>query len=249
MRKWIVLPALICALAHSGAQEQKPLADAGVATCHSPSPGGPTSAPMSAWVKSATGNGFAAAVELRQRITGTGPHRVCRTTWVLHVRKEGDKARAIEVAEREDSPGDNEWTQENSFELEAWSADGNLLLAAQIEAQGDWDVTTPILYDFTSGTHRRLELGPIFDQMTPANCSVVYRPLRLDDAGNLIISAMSADDDREPGTPACFPKSLWRFDLHTNNISHMRPASKPRPEPLPNLLVMPPLPVPPKTPN
>jgi hypothetical protein len=223
MRKWLALLTVAGALAHVQAQEQKPLADAGTVTCDSPISAGQ----ISAWVNS--GTGFAAAVELRQRITGAGTHRVCRSTWVLHVRKEGEKPHTVDVAQREDSPGDNEWTQENSFELEAWSASGNLLLVSQIEAAGDWDETTPIVYDFSTGSYRRIELAPIFGQMTRANCYVVYRPLRFDDDGSLVIEAMSTDDDRDPGTPACFPKRLWRFDLRTNTISRMRPqAPKPR---------------------
>jgi hypothetical protein len=225
MRKWMIWTALVCALFHVQAQEQRPLADAGTVTCDSPVSAGQ----ISAWINS--GTGFAAAVELRQRITGAGTHRVCRTTWVLHLRKEGEKPHTVEVAQREDSPGANEWTQENSFELEAWSASGNLLLASQIEAAGDWDETTPIVYDFSTGSYRRIELAPIFGQMTRANCYVVYRPLRFDDDGGLVIDAMSTDTDREPGTPACFPERLWRFDLRTNTISRMEPQRpKSRPE-------------------
>jgi hypothetical protein len=238
MRKWLVLPAVACALAHVQAQEQKPLASAGAVTCDSPVPGGQ----ISPWVKS--GSAFAAAVELRQRITGTGSQRVCRTTWVLHVRKEGEKPHTVEVAQRDDSPGDTEWIQENSFEIEAWSNDGNLLLAAQIEAQGDSDETTPIIYDFASGNYRRMELGPIFGQMSPADCYVIYRPLRFDDVGGLVISAMSTDHDRAPGAPACFPESLWRFDLRTNTISHIRPKPKSYPDPPLNSLPKPPPPKP-----
>jgi hypothetical protein len=238
MRKWLVLHAVACALALVHAQEQKPLAGAGAVTCNSPVPSGQ----ISPWVKS--GNAFAAAVELRQRITGTGSHRVCRTTWVLHVRKEGEKPHTVEVAQRDDSPGDTEWIQENSFEIEAWSSDGNLLLAAQIEAQGDSDETTPIIYDFASGNYRRMELGPIFGQMSPADCYAVYRPLRFDDVGSLFISAMSTDHGRAPGTPACFPESLWRFDLRTNTISHIRPKPKSYPDPPPNSLPKPPPPKP-----
>jgi hypothetical protein len=242
MRELAILAALFYGFAHARAQEQKPLADAGIVTCASATP----ATSMSPWIKSP--NGFSAAVELRQRITGTGNKRVCRTTWVLLVRKEGEKPHAIEVAQREDSPEDNEWQQENSFELEAWSSDGNQMLAAQIEAEGDATETTPIIYDFNTGIYRRIELRPIFDQMTPVDCYVVFYPLRFDDSGSLVIHAMSTDDDRDPGTPACFPESLWRYNLRTNTISHMRPTAKapmPLPNPLPSALP----PVPPKPPN
>jgi hypothetical protein len=198
------------------AQEYKPLANSGVVACGNPLP----SSQMSTWVKSGNGS---AAVEVRQRITGSGNRRVCRTTWILHVRKESEQPHATEVAEIDASPADGEWNQENSFEIDAWSTDSHLLLAAQSEAAGDAEIMTPIIYDFNIGSYRRLELGPVFGQMTPANCYVVYYPLSFDDSGNLVISAMSTDTDREPGTPASFPERLWRFDLRTNTISRMRP--------------------------
>ncbi|UWZ83201.1 hypothetical protein [Occallatibacter riparius] len=217
MRNWLALLAVASTLAPLQAQEQKPLADAGTVTCDSPVPKGQ----MSSWITSSSG--FSAAVELRQRITGTGPKRNCRATWVLHVRKEGEKSHAIEVAENDASPEAGEWFQENSFEIEAWSTDGNQILAAQIEAEGDASETTPIIYDFISNSNRRIDLRPVFDQMTPANCYIVFYPFRFDDSGNLVIHAMSTDDDREEGTPACFPESDWRYDLRTNTISRMRP--------------------------
>jgi hypothetical protein len=123
---------------------------------------------------------------------------------------------------------------------------GNLLLASQIEAAGDWDETTPIIYDFSTGSYRRIELAPIFGQMTPANCYVVYYPLSFDDSGNLVISAMSTDTDREPGTPACFPERLWRFDLRTNTISRMKPQ---RPKSSPEAPAPPIKPSPPSKPR
>ncbi len=217
MRKWLAPILLACALCRVQAQDQKPLADAGTVTCDGPAPTGQ----MSVWVKSS--NGFSAAVELRRHTSGTTNHRVCRTTWILHVRKEGEKPRAIEVAQINASPADGEWNQENSFEIEAWSPDGNQILAAQIEAEGDASDTTPIIYDFISNSYRRLGLRPVFDQMTPADCYMVFYPFRFDESGSLVIHAMSTDDDRDPGTPACFPESDWRYDLRTNTISRMRP--------------------------
>jgi hypothetical protein len=242
MRKWLALMAVAGTLARAQAQDHQPLADAGPVTCDSPIPNGQ----LSSWAKS--NSGFAAAVELRQHITGTSNHRLCRTTWVLHVRKENEKPHAIEVAQRDDSPGDNDWHQENSFEIEAWSTDGNLLLTAQIEAEGDASDTTPVIYDFLSNSYRRVALRPVFDQMTPAHCYIVFYPFAFDGSDSLVIHAMSTDTDRDPGTPACFPQSDWRYDLRTNTISHMRPTPKappPLPKPLPSVLP----PVPPKPRN
>ena len=55
-----------------------------------------------------------------------------------------------------------EWAQENSFEINAWSNDGKMVLASQIEAQGDWDETTPVIFDFSTNQHWRVELYPLF---------------------------------------------------------------------------------------
>ena len=71
------------------------------------------------------------------------------------MRRQGGQPESITIAEREVVSEDNEWVQENSFEVNAWSSDGCLLLASQVEAQGDWDETTPIVYDFNSGQHWR----------------------------------------------------------------------------------------------
>jgi hypothetical protein len=192
-------------------QDSKPLADAGVSICFGNAGGG-----MSAWVTSQ--KGFAAAVDLRRKITGTGAKRNCTTSWVLHVRDQKGASRTIVVAEREDNPEDNEWTQENSFEIDAWSQDGNMILTSQIEAQGDWDETTPGVYDFRSGKYWRVELYPLFEKHIPRDCYVVYRPLRFGENGTVLIWASSTDNDREEGIKRCFPESTWRLDFHQRTL-------------------------------
>lgn len=197
------------------AEESKPLADAGIVTCEESNPEvGP-----SQWVTSK--KGYSAAVEIHAVVTGTGKRRLCRTSWVLHLRGPEGKRSAITVAEREDYPDDEEWVQENSFEIDAWSKDGNMVLVSQIQAQGDWDETTPVVFDFASHQHWRTDLYPLFKTVIPPGCFVVYRALRFAEDNRVLISAMSTDDDREPRAEPCFPDSLWQLDFRHNNIARL----------------------------
>jgi len=140
------------------------------------------------------------------------------------VRRQGGQPESITIAEREVVSEDNEWVQENSFEVNAWSSDGCLLLASQVEAQGDRDETTPIVYDFNSGQHWRSQLHPLFEKFTHADCYVVFRPRGFAQDGRVLISAMSTDDDREPGTKACFGNSRWYLDFRNDTISRASPS-------------------------
>jgi hypothetical protein len=215
MRKILIWTLLFCGLLVVRAEESKPIASAGTITCDYPGGGG-----ISKWVTSKSG--FSAAIELRVKISGAGKQRHCITSWRLHVRGKDGKMRVIGVAERDDQPDDEEWIEENSFEIEAWSGDGKMLLVSQIEAQGDWDETTPIVFDFTSNTFHRVELAPLFEKLIPGDCYVVYRILRFSEDGNVLVSAMSTDNDREAGTKACFPESLWKLDFREGVIARAR---------------------------
>jgi len=152
---------------------------------------------------------------------GRDKERRCTTSWILHLRERDGQAHSVTVAEREDVPEDNEWIQENSFEINAWSIDGSMVLVSQIEAQGDWDETTPIIYDFNARKHWRVELSPLFKKLIRPECYVVYRPLRFAKDGRIVISAASTDDDREPGTKPCFSESLWQLDFLHNTIARV----------------------------
>jgi hypothetical protein len=219
VRKLWVIAIFLLGCKVALAQDGRPLADAGTTTCAEPQSGGG----MGKWVTSK--QGFSAAVELRVSVfVGTDKQRHCTTSWILHVRKRDGQPQSITVAEREDVPQDNEWIQENSFEINAWSSDGSLLLASQIEAQGDSDETTPIIYDFNSSQHSHLRLYPLFKKLIGADCYVVYRPLGFAQDGRVVISAMSTDDDREPGTKPCFGSSRWYVDFQRNTISRASPS-------------------------
>ena len=216
MSKLLGIIIALLSVVFAAAQENKPLADAGTTTCGSPQSGG-----VGKWVTSKAG--FSAAVELRVRVTGIGKQRRCVTSWLLHVRDGSGKPRRIAVAEREDVPEDNEWAQENSFEINAWSNDRRVLLMSEVQVLGDGDETTPIIYDFVHQTRWRIELQPLFEEFIPADCYVVYRALRFADDGKVLIEAMSTDDDREEGTKACFPDSRWRLDFRNRRISRSGP--------------------------
>lgn len=201
------------------ASDAKPIADAGTTTCAEPQSGGG----IGKWVTSK--RGFSAAVELRVNVVGTDEQRRCTTSWILHVRKRDGQSQTITVADREDGPEDNEWIQENSFEINAWSSDGSMLLASQVEAQGDWDETTPIIYDFDSGQYWNPQLYPLFKKsIGNIDCYVVYRPQGFAQDGRVLISAKSTDDDREPGTKPCFGSSRWYLDFRQNTISRASPS-------------------------
>ena len=218
MRKLLLFATLACAPTIICAQEREPIYDAGIVTCDSS-----TSAKPLHWVESSSGN--AAAVELAVSISGSDDSRHCITSWKLHVRAKGSEERTLAVAERDDTPEDDEWVEENSFGIDAWSKDGTMVLTSQIEAQGDWDETTPIVFDFRTNIQYRVELYPLFKNLISRDCYVVYRALGFSDDGGVLISAMSTDDDREPGTKACFPESRWRLDFRQSRISPVSPRA------------------------
>jgi hypothetical protein len=220
MRKLLLFVLSVLTFLPIAAEESKPLADTGTVTCDDHAPKGPLK-----WVTSKAG--YSAAVELSVSITGTGDSRHCITDWKLHVRGKDSKERTVPVAQRDDSPEDEEWIEENSFWIDAWSSDGTMVLASQIEAQGDWDETTPIVFDFKTGGYHRVALFPLFKKLIPADCYVVYRALRISADGRVLISAMSTDDDREPGRKACFPESLWKLEFLHKSISPA-PSSRSR---------------------
>ena len=211
----VAIPVLGWAIAL--ARDSKPLSDAGTTTCETPDSGGG----IGAWVTSRAG--FAAAPEIRAKVTGRGKERHCTTSWILHLRQKDGRTHSITVAEREDVPEDNEWMQENSFEIRGWSLDGSTLLTSLIEAQGDWDETTAVIYDFDARKHWRVPLYPLFKELIQPECYVVYRPLRFAQNGEVLVWVSSTDNDREPGTNACFGESLWRLDFRHNSIARVSP--------------------------
>ncbi|WP_207231667.1 hypothetical protein [Edaphobacter modestus] len=137
------------------------------------------------------------------------------------MRGEDGHVSTIKVAERDDRPDEDGWSQENSFEIDAFSRDGKKVLLSPIEAQGDWDETTPIVLDLTNDMQWRIELYPLFKKQIPADCSVVYRALEFTSKGNVLISAASTETDLEVGTKPCFANSLWELDYRNKKTSRV----------------------------
>jgi hypothetical protein len=219
MPKLLVVALLVFAVPFGFSQETKSLSEAGIVTCEYPS-----GENIGKWVSSAAG--LSATVELRASVTGSGDHRHCVTSWKLHVRGKDHKEHVFTVAEREDNVGDNEWDQENSFEINGWSKDGQFLLASQIEVQGDWDETTPVVFDFTTGKFWRVDLYPLFKRLIPSGCYVVYRAIGFTTDGAVLIEPLSTDDDRERGTKPCFPVSRWKLNFRKNAIMRLETKKK-----------------------
>ena len=217
--KLLAVAMLVFAVQAAVGQEGQPLANTGIVQCESAAKSGG----VGQWVQSQAG--FAAALELAAVVTRTesGNERRCVTSWKLHVKGKDGKEEVFTVAHREDISDEGNWGQKNSFEIEGWSGDGSLLLAAQIEAPDpDWDETTPIVFDFHTNTYRRVELYPLFKRVIPDSCNVVYRPLGFTDDGRVVIKAMSRDDDRSPGTKPCFPEGRWNLDFRRKMITPVK---------------------------
>ena len=217
MPKFLAVALLLCPIPFGISQESKPLSEAGIVTCESSQSG----TRIAAWVSSAAG--FSATVEVRASVTGSEDHRHCVTSWMLHVRGADHNERVITVAEREDNPKDDEWVQENSFEINGWSKIGELLLTSQVEAQGDWDETTPVVFDFSTGRFWRVELNPLLKRMIPSGCYVVYRALGFTADGAVLIAPFSADSAE---TKPCFPVSRWKLDFKKSTITRVEMMKK-----------------------
>jgi hypothetical protein len=220
MPKMLLVALLLCAVPVGVSQESKPLSEAGTATCDYPS-----GESVGKWVMSSA-SGYSATVEIRVSVTGSGDQRHCVTSWRLHIRGKGKNERVLTVDEREDNAGDDEWDQENSFEINGWSKDGQLLLTSQVEAQGDWDETTPIVFDFSTGRFWRVELNPLFKRVIPSGCFVVYRAIGFTADGAVLIAPFSTDNDGDPGTKPCFPASRWKLDFRKSTITRVEVKRK-----------------------
>ena len=196
------------------AQEAKPLVASDVVSCASTVSGGH----RSRWTVSTSG--VAAAAETQIKLIGRGASRYCRTSWILHARGADGKERKITVAERDDRPGDNEWTEESSFEVNAWSSNGKIVLTSQIEASGDSNETTPLVYDFETGRYWRAELAPLFKEKFPEDCIMKYSLRGLLEDGNVLVEAMPTDDELEEERADCFAATYWEVDVRNSKATH-----------------------------
>src|SRR5437899_8164924 len=106
---------------------------------------------------------------------------------------------SIVVQNSEDKLNDNEWGYEKSFDVIGWSKDGSRLLTAAVLAGGDWDETTPIIFDFETHKSWRVELAPVFRKFVRKGCLVYFRPVSLTSTGEAVIFVAPLEADN-----ACF---------------------------------------------
>jgi hypothetical protein len=163
--------------------------------------------------------GFTASVEVKAVRQSEGKEQRCLTSWILLVSGPNERSNPIEVQRREDRPNDNEWGNENSFEVIAWSQDGTRLLAAAVMAGGDWDETTPVVYDFQRRKWWRVELAPVFKKAVPKNCLVYFRPTGFRANSEVVILVGPFDEDQR-----CFGKSHWALDYEKQTVRQIRNA-------------------------
>jgi len=201
----LILFSLATAFAQSPSADKRPLAAASAVSCEYPG------ANTSRAVKSL--RGFAVRAELKAVRHGKGKEQRCLTSWVLLVSGPDGISTPLEIQSREDRPGDNEWSYENSFELIGWSQDGVRFLAATVTAGGDWDETTPVVYDFQHHKWWRVELAPAFKKVIPTGCAVYFRPTGFTTNSEVLILAGPFDDEDR-----CFKKSRWALDYTKHSV-------------------------------
>jgi hypothetical protein len=166
--------------------------------------------------------GVRASVELRGKTLAgkTTEDNRCETTWILHLTDQGPP-QVFVVDTRDD-----EWYYEHIFEMNAWSKDGTLLLMSQIEAAGDWDQTTPVIYNIQDHRMWLIELAPLFDNFTPKDCSLYFRPLGFTSSGKVLLNVGSLNEsDLEPGEKPCFQNSRWELAYTQKRVSKVSSAA------------------------
>lgn len=210
-----LLAVLLCvpftAATAQSAKNAKPLVSASAVTCEDA--GENYSKPVKSRV------GFTASVEVKAVREGKGKERRCITSWILRASGPQMASTSTAVQTREDKPSDNEWGYENGFDVIGWSKDGVRLLTAAVQAGGDWDETTPIVYDFQTHKSWRVDGASIFSKVVPKDCLVYFRPVRFAPTGEVVILVAPFEDDAR-----CFVKSLWSLDYERQTVQKIRDA-------------------------
>lgn len=204
---WLCVSLLAAAAQSAG--DVTLIASSSAVTCEDA--GASTSKP----VKSSAG--FNATLEVKAVLEGKDKARRCLTSWILHVSGPGILSTSIEVQSREDKPSDNDYGDENSFEALGWSKDGTRLLVAAVMAAGDWDETTPVIYDFQNRKFWRVEIAPLFTKLIPKECDVYFRPVQFasTDAIEVFVAPLERDN-------SCFTSSLWSLDYEKKTVHKIR---------------------------
>jgi hypothetical protein len=144
----------------------------------------------------------------------------CVTIWTAAVSRRGTGWRRVFEDQRNDD-------YEYSFEINGWSGDGKLLLMSMVGAAGDWDETTPVIYDADKNKSYEIELAPLFKAMTPKDCYPYFRPLGFNALHHVLLNAGDLETDRAPGEKPCFPNSLWELDYVQKRVKRVPEKASP----------------------
>ena len=204
---WLCVPLLASTAQSAG--DVTPIASASAVTCEDA--GANTSKPLK------SGAGFTSTLEVRAVLEGKDKDLRCLTSWILHVSGPGLMPTSVEVQSREDKPSDNDYGDENSFEAIHWSKDGTRLLVAAVMAAGDWDETSPVIYDFQKQKFWRLELVPLFSKVIGKSCDVYFRPVQFISSSAIEVFIAPLERDNP-----CFASSIWSLDYETKAVRKIR---------------------------
>lgn len=128
----------------------------------------------------------------------------------------------IHVRDHTDSPD-----KENSFEIQGWSSDGNVLLATTVTAAGDWDETTPAIYSAKESTLWVVPLAPIFRNRKNPPCDLSFWPLGFTPKGKIVFEAGALDEPYlNQGEKPCFERSFWTLDYINKTVARL-PSNTP----------------------
>ncbi|HTC94548.1 MAG TPA: hypothetical protein VK699_14000 [Terriglobales bacterium] len=147
----------------------------------------------------------------------------CATTWTLLVNRRGTPLRTVFQEQRDD-----EWGNESSFEIDGWSEDGRFLLLSTATMAGDWDETTPVIYDAEKNKSYAIKLAPLFEALTPKDCLLYFRPLGFNASSQVLLDVGDLNYDRAPGEKACFPESRWELDYIQKRVKRVSGRSVPQ---------------------
>src|SRR5579859_6137787 len=149
--------------------------------------------------------------------------RRCATTWTLMAGSRGAPLRIVFQEQRDD-----EWGNESSFEIEGWSEDSRFLLLSTATMAGDWDETTPVIYDAEKNKSYEIKLAPLFEAMTPKDCLLYFRPLGFNASNQVLLDVGDLNYNRAPGEKACFPESRWELDYIQKRVKRVSTRSVPQ---------------------
>jgi hypothetical protein len=162
-------------------------------------------------------SGFEARLSLQAKAAPAknDDNQRCVTTWSLMVGRKGAPLRRVFQDERNDD-------FEYSFEIDGWSEDGKLLLTSMIAVAGNWDETTPVIYDIERNKSYEIALTPLFDNVTPKNCTLYFRPLGFSATHQVLLDVGALDsDDLAPGEKPCFTESQWALDYLQRRVKRV----------------------------